>query len=195
MRGVALLVVVLCGCHELFGLDRIQHADASVDSSVDAPPTCPSNYDLPLHPGSRYRVNIGGNPIAHYNACAADASGLTHLAVLNSMEEQAVLQNLVDARTGLYFVGAVQRADSMTTGGGWIWITGELVIGTQWGAFEPNDVDGLETDHWEQFALLFSGRTGLIDYSETEVFDAICECDGRQVTAEAQALIELYTSD
>ena len=57
-----------------------------------------------------------------------------------------------------------------------------------WAANEPNDVDFIEIDHYEQFATLNT----LADVIGALSYGAICECDGRAISDEARAVIELY---
>jgi hypothetical protein len=56
---------------------------------------------------------------------------------------------------------------------------------------EPNDGEGTETDHAEQFTIIEGGTNGLIDIvgSSTTAL-ALCGCDGRPATSAARSAVD-----
>ena len=193
MRPVSLLLA-LCGCDQLFDLERIELVDAAAIDAAFDPQTCPAEYSLALHPGTRYR--IGEVYTQAWNAsddCNDDRPGFTHLAVAPGREEVDVLIAAIVARGGgRWWVGAVQPVTAPTVGGDWLWMTGEAVAAALWDVpVEPNDGEGTETDHAEQFTILEGGVAGLIDIvgSSTTAL-ALCECDGRPATPAATSAVD-----
>lgn len=186
---VALLIVLLAGCDQLFKLDPIERIDAA---SGDAPfdlADCPPSYIELWYPGSRYRISRGGTAWLHHDTCAGDAPGLTHLAVIETSEEHVALEARRAAVEQIWYVGTVQRRTALTTDQHWLWLTNDAPV-LIWHTDEPNDVDESESDHWEQFAVMHSTAFGLIDYDGAVVFDALCECDGRAITALARDTVD-----
>jgi len=192
MRVVALLLVT--GCADLWNIEYVESIDAGpADASFEPDRECPSDYQLALFAGSRYRITP--DSFAAWDDsddCNDDKVGITHLAVAQTRTE---LDNLIDALgptgIGSWWLGLVQRAGAATPNDGWIWVTGETVDPALWdGPSEPNDGDGTE-NATEQFGDIISNVRGLIDYDGSGGKRALCECDGRAMSAEAKTAIEL----
>ena len=186
------LLVALTGCDYLFNIDRLptSNADAGApDSDAFDLSVCPGAYNEPLFPGSRYRISRGGEAWAHNEVCNSDAPGITHLAVIDSPDELAAFQARLDQGDMIWYLGAIQSRDALTASHNWRWITGEPVGAPPWAPNEPNDADDVEADHSEQHAIMWSTRTGLIDFHITTL-DALCECDGRAVDPTVSALFD-----
>jgi hypothetical protein len=173
-------------------------ASCSYDPSrvtIDAPPdarfdlaSCPSTYDV-VAPTSRYRVIENGRRYGlHYDDCADDLPGATHLAAIIDRTEQTLLQNHL-ANTGIDnrpWVGVVQLRDAGVPTAGWLALTGEPVPSDLWQDNEPNDQGGTE-DNDEQFANIGADRD-LTDDVDGNRF-GICECDGRPIAPDAAAAV------
>ena len=186
-----LLAIVLAGCGQLFGLQEVKlDADAAVDA-FDPQTHCLPGYDHPFG-DSRYRILTLALPaLAQHDICRDDLAGVTHLAVISSPSEQSHLMQLVNAQPGQRaYVGLVQSRAAAEVNQYWLSVTGEQQ-GWVWGPNEPDDVDMIEIDHYEQFAM-FLGATGLVDYDGDINIPALCECDGRGISEEARTAIDVY---
>ncbi len=160
------------------------------------PTTCPTNYVVVPTLTSRYRLIIDGHPgWTQSDTCAADVPGATHLAVLGDLPETMAIQHLVDTFAlgiagSATYIGGIQVQNQHTPETGWLSITGGTMFAA-WATGEPNDADGTENGQ-EQFVALAIGRAYHVDYAGTSALGAVCECDGRRVSAEAAALIDAY---
>ena len=156
--------------------------------------TCPAGYDIAFPPplSSRYRLIAAGQLAwTQSDACAADLSGATHLAVLETQDELDRVTALVAAPTtalagNSIWVGAVQQTSATLPTAGWLWLDGTAVTG--WGGIEPNDRDRKE-DQEEQFARIEKTRLYLQDSAGGGNNSALCECDGKPIAPAAAAAI------
>jgi hypothetical protein len=187
--GLVLLVLLVTGCDQLFGLPHVASTavDAGMqphsgDTGVDVPaPTCSLEYDLALDGSvSRYRV---ATALATWDAaevaCEVDSTGNTHLAVLDDDNERLALTSALVGRgmTGSMWIGLTDRINE----GSYQWVTPQEVAyppmtSPPWGAGQP---DGAEA----QNCVRIQGSTGLsptmLDDSEcASSFSYVCECDG-----------------
>ena len=184
---VALIVIALAGCDDLFNLEHIDRVDGGSDAAGFDLSKCPSTYNLVLIDSSRYRVLTAPDRAwVQSDLCNADSAGFTHVAVLETSVEavaaQAELDKLQQFR---WWIGAVQDRSAVNPGDGWIWLTGEPLMSGWDAPVEPDDADMIELDHLEQFAVIQQGHVGLIDIAGHDIYTAICECDGRAVDPEA----------
>jgi hypothetical protein len=194
---VVVALLVLAGCDDLWNLELVPSPDAGgmQDSGFDLEVDCPPTYELRLFPGSRYRVT--DNSYAAWDTaddCADDTLGrTTHLATAQTAQELAALhESLVAQSAGRWWLGAVQPKSGVTLPlDGWIWLTGEPIEMTMWSItpLEPNDGDGLEPDHLEQFALIQDSRQGLIDLDGGFGNRGLCECDGLALSIAARSAL------
>jgi hypothetical protein len=201
---IAVWLVALAGCDDLFNLDHIDHkphdaalvdaaADATSDAAFDRERDCPVNYDLALFAGSLYRITAD-SPFAWdaHDECNADKPGFTHLAAAQTQQELSALHaSLVAKNLGIWRLGAVQPVAVTMPIEGWLWVTGEPVDMVMWTALEPNDGNGLEDDHSEQFAIISAqAEDRMIDLAGNLGHRAVCECDGRGVSPDAQTAVD-----
>ena len=156
---------------------------------------CPETYrTTAAGQTSRYRVILEGRKAwEHSDDCTDDLRGATHLVALDSMDEVAAIQAVVDAAGGLdsnkAWVGGVQPRLQVAVGLGWLSVTGGPMITTAWDGDEPNDGGGNE-DSGENFVGYERGRGGLIDFPSNETYGGICECDGKPLDAAASTAID-----
>lgn len=207
MRALLILLASGCGFNvsssavtDAAGSDGPRDAapDARPDAPPDAPPdaavVCPGTYDVTVAASTtHYRiVSTDGVFSAHHASCNSDVPGATHLAVFDSDAELAQITALANAApqpTDMrFYVGAVQLAGQTTTAAGWVQFTGGAVPASLWGPGHPEDSDNDETDHAQQLAAIDSGFK-MNDVSGGFVYGAICECDGKQISAIAAAAI------
>jgi hypothetical protein len=189
---IAVWLVVLAGCDDLFNLEPVERFDAAVDA-FDRDLDCPADYDLTLFAGARYRITK--DSLAAWDDhidCADDRPGYTHLAVAQTQVELTIVHDAVIAKgLGRIWLGGVQPASVDMPGDGWLWVTGESIDRSQWGNTEPNDANGNELDHLEQFVAIDGGLADkLIDYSGANGIRGLCECDGRPISDDAQMAID-----
>jgi len=197
MRKLSLLIA-LCGCDDLFNLEPIAVVDGAVDPPLDAgfdpARECPAEYALELFAGSRYRTTeVFTQAWNASDDCRDDKPGLTHLAVAATRDELDVLvATLVAKGVDRWWIGAVQPAAVTAPIDGWLWMTGEPVSAALWDLpLEPNDGQGTETDHEEQFAIIQYDRPGLIDIAGNAVtLRGLCECDGRPMATGAASAVD-----
>lgn len=180
-----LVTAMLAGC----GFEGMAAPIGEV-SAPDAPALrCPDSYR------GGYRVlTTAGTAIAHGDACAADAPGATHLAVVNDAAELATLAAAIAALElphNSVWLGGVQASDAQTPDSGWLALDGAPLI-SAWGGAEPNDSDRDEDDHREQFARLERGRGYLGDSRVTDGNGAVCECDGQPIAERVRVVIDGY---
>jgi hypothetical protein len=187
---LALSLLLLASCDQTWNLDHIDPTDAGpFDPATD----CPSNYDLALVPGSRFR--IGQTTRTAWNAsdlCKGELVGATHLAVAPTREKlDALIGALTSRADNRWWLGTAQPTTATQPGADWLWLTGELVDASLWDSpVEPNDGNGLEDDHEDQFAFIQAGVPGLIDAQGVTLERFLCECDGRPITDDAQSAVD-----
>lgn len=191
MRVAWILLIAGCGfqSHAPAGEQAAPVPDAGLDAV-----TCPASYDIAFPPPltSRYRLIAAGQPAwTQSDACAADRSGATHLAVLETQAELDRVTALVAAPTtalagNAIWIGAVQQTPAAAPDAGWLWLDGTAVTG--WGRIEPNDRDEQE-DHEEQFARIEKTKLYLQDSAGSGKNSALCECDGKPIAPAAAAAI------
>ena len=194
MRG-GVLLIALAGCDYTFNLDHISSraGDAQADA-FDPARQCPAAYTLELYAGSRFRII--DTPLTAWAAsddCIDDSAGLSHLA---NAPGRAKLDALIAAMTArqeptFWWIGAVQPVAVTTPLEGWIWMNGEPVDVALWNMpYEPNDGEGTETDHQEQFSFIDSADPGLVDVEGLALGHALCECDGQPTSMAARVAID-----
>ncbi|HEY5921057.1 MAG TPA: hypothetical protein VIV11_05270 [Kofleriaceae bacterium] len=186
------VVLLLAACDQTWNLD---HVDPPLPFDPDV--NCPTDYDLtlfPVAPDSRYRVT--GNTFAAWDSsddCNDDTDGLTHLAVAATDEELAALREALIVKGQVrWWLGAVQPAVGVSMPlDDWLWVNDMQILKTLWAASpqEPDDVDGVEQDHREQFAVIEEARPGLVDIDGAFGNRAVCECDGDSLGDAARAAI------
>ncbi len=186
MRCAWVALVAGCGFQS-----ALPAPDGNSGASFDVA-QCPASYSVALPGPSRYRLIAAGNPAwIQSDACNADLPGVTHLVVLDSMQELSAVTALLDATSGIaldaLWIGAVQPRTVSRADEGWLAFDGQPMI-SQWAANEPND-GTTETDHTEQFARLERARRALVDAPGNDSNGALCECDGRPLAASAASAI------
>lgn len=194
MRVAWILLSASAGC----GFQAHAPTDEAVapvpDAGFDAA-SCPASYDVtfPAPSSSRYRLIAAGHAAwTQSDACAADLSGATHLAVLETQDELDRVTALVAAPTTVLagnaiWVGAVQQPAATLPAAGWLWLDGTAVTGG-WGGGEPNDRNGQENQE-EQFARIEKTKLYLQDSAGSGNNSALCECDGKPIAPAAAAAI------
>jgi hypothetical protein len=165
-----------------------------IDAAIDAwsPSMCPSSYVIAIGATmSRYRViAVSSTFWVQHAACNADLPGQTHLVVLDSMAEADGLMMYASLRGGgAYYAGVVQDPTANTPGQGWINFDGTPVVQSLWSTNQPSDANNSEADHAYQVAYFSRFSPYLSDYNG-QGLGAICECDGKPVTALAQQYID-----
>ena len=195
--------VTACPGELVCGADSLCHAPgATLCSLTDAGPgdgsgftisDCPSTYDVVLastQATSRYRVVFSVNPFwEHETACSSHLPGATHLLIPDSVQE---LDELVLAYSGInFYVGAVQDPTMTSPSAGWIRLDGAVNL-VGWSLDQPDDENDNEEDHNSQIAYVSSVAAGgrLFDASGLVNFRAVCECDGRPISAMARSYID-----
>jgi len=195
MRG-AVWLLLLAGCDFTFNLDYINPVDATaIDTSADTfnPDMCPIGYDVSLYPGSKFRIITA--TMKAWDAsddCTNDLDGATHLAAALTRDKLDVLIGALTVRMQAYWwIGAVQPTNVSLPIERWVWTTGEPVDPTMWDSpVEPNDGNGIEDDHRDQFAMIGMNKPGLADVNGDSLQLALCECDGRPLADDAKAAID-----
>ncbi len=150
---------------------------------------CPSTYTI-VGQASRYRViSEGRKAWEHSDDCNDDLPGATHLVALDTNEEVAAIQTVVQDSGNLNdnkaWIGGVQLRMQVADGIGWLSVTGGPMITTAWAGNEPDDGGGNE-----DFVAYERNRTGLIDFNSNDTQGGICECDGKPFDAAAGAAID-----
>jgi hypothetical protein len=163
LHFVAVLVLV-CGCDQVFGLSR----------PPDAPGPCPPTYtiELPSSP-SRYRINDQGTTWDAAEAdCANDTLGLSHLAVIDTDAERRELA--AEVLSSLW-IGLTDRI----TEDSFLWVTVQgpapPASGGPWGPGQPDDQTGAQDCVRIQGAN--DDATFYDDGECASKFSFACECD------------------
>lgn len=198
------VMVSLCGCDMLLGLEQPLRGDAAVamaDVAADAtadmapdagfnPAVCPAGYTitLPSAPQSRYRLINTAAPLSTQHAnCKNDLVDATHLVAMQTAMEFTELGNAVASSPFRVYTGAVQLPTGMTTTDMWFLLTGEMLPANLWDAAEPEDTDGSENQQ-EQFAFIEPTTRKLRDGNTVASYYAMCECDGRRPAANLELM-------
>jgi hypothetical protein len=172
--------------------------DAPIGPAPDAiVGLCPIGYEAVPGLPSRYRwIEDKRTMGEQHRDCADDLPGQTHLAILDTAGERAVLSALhVGSWT---WVGLVQLPGQSSASAGWRWLDDTMLNTTlaPWADFpnvnrEPNDDEGFglvfETN--EENAAVLDAVDGLVDVRFSNVERAICECDGRGIVPAIGGLI------
>lgn len=192
LGGVRFGWLLLSACSYAPGVATPEPDTSAIPDAFDVT-GCPDTY-VTAGQTSRYRVILAGRKAwEHSDDCTDDLPGATHLVALDTIEEVAAIQTVVDAAGGLddnkAWVGGVQPRMQVAVGVGWLSVTGGPMITTAWDGNEPNDGGGTE-DSGENFVGYERGRDGLIDFPSNDTYGGICECDGKPLDAAAAAAID-----
>jgi hypothetical protein len=158
---------------------------------------CPESYNATLPGPSRYRlISASGSASNQIDACDQDLPGATHLVILETMPEFTSVKGFVDGFAdnaiahNAVWIGGVQQRSALLPGQGWLGFDGApLLVAWDPDTHEPNDGGGLE-DRGEQFVFYEHNRKGLADVPGNMNSGALCECDGKPITASAMAAID-----
>jgi hypothetical protein len=159
--------------------------------------TCPANYDAPLPGPSHYRLIVDGHRAwEQSDACEHDMPGAAHLAVIKTTEElTAIAAFIKDSSVGIannaVWIGGVQQQSARQTDEGWLGFDGTALF-NGWDTKEPNDKDGDEAGHQEQFVMIAKGKSRFTDTSGNDADAALCECDGEPLAKAAADEIAGY---
>lgn len=188
MKRVALCLLGLAGCDQLFELEHVdQGSGGGSDAAVDSPRpdgepmNCPAEYNIRLQTtASVYRLVTDSDTWINAEADCADdmPTGQTHLMVLSTRGEwEALITN-----PPLYlFDDTYIGATAMKNGGiDFKWVTAEdtggFVVPATLGV-PPWEPDQPDSDGACGELRALSGA--LHDDTCTERSNYICECDGR----------------
>jgi hypothetical protein len=192
-------IVFLAGCGfqaQLAAPDATSGTSAAPDDAFTFA-ECPASYDVALPGPSHYRlIKEGHRAWEQSDACNRDVVGATHLVVVENLQELTDIANFVDSTTAgiagdAVWIGGVQRPTAATPRDAWYGFDGALLF-DGWGAQEPNDHGGDESDHEEQFVKIQKTRHYFTDSSGNESDGALCECDGKPPDASAAQPIAGY---
>jgi len=157
-------------------------ADAPIDAAFD-PAQCPSGYannGITAAPNSRYRLIDTDAPFStHHVDCNDDAVGLTHLVVLDTVQEAQQIRAIITTRT--YYAGVVQPMSSGQPGAGWLLFNGVGISTGLWQSGQPNDNNSGSENNEQNFAAADDGSGLLNDVSGTTSYRGVCECDGHPI--------------
>lgn len=177
--------------------------DAQTNESPDVVPDldagfdyaqCPASYNASLPGPTRYRVIPDGHRAwEQSDNCNLDLPGATHLVILETdIEAQAVVAFMQTDRgiaDGAVRIGAFQRRVATQTAAEWLGFDGRPLVDA-WNPGEPNDLDDDEGDHSEQFVNIQRGYPGMNDSGGAFAAGALCECDGKALSADVIAAID-----
>jgi len=199
------LLVSLGGCDVLLGLEQPLRGDAQVgdgpradvmrDMAIDAPfdpSMCPADYSITLAstPQSRYRLIATSATISVQHAdCKDDRAGATHLIATQTQNEAIDLGNAVGSSPVRVWVGFAQLLTATTPTADWYMLTGEMVPAAVWDGAEPEDNGGGENGA-EQVAFVEPVTHKIRDDNPTKTYYAMCECDGRPVVPNLEAIVQ-----
>jgi hypothetical protein len=189
MRAAWVVFITGCGFHSPAGATDATSADLDAASSNSV--QCPMSYNAPIPGPSRYRLIYDGHRAwEHSDACNMDMPGATHLVVIETPKELDDVKRFV-ANPGIgitkggVFLGGVQLKTATSPDEGWLGFDGAPLF-NGWGSSEPNDSgDGNEGNHQEQFVEMAQSTLFFIDVAGTDMFGALCECDGKPVAQNA----------
>jgi hypothetical protein len=159
--------------------------DATVDANTTVfdPSLCPAGYSQwsGSPNGSQYRLIATGGSFSAQNAdCADDHAGWTHIVVLDSTGEAALMKSSLTG--GYILVGVVQAPSQATPGAGWFELTGDAMVPTMWGGGQPNDGgDDVENNEQNVGAMQVDVTDLINDVEASFQVGTVCECDGRPV--------------
>ena len=175
MVRLGLLVCVLLGaCGFELSLDTpLGDGGDAVDAAVtldgdDPVPACPLTYTA----GYRFDATLRTWLVAE-QACEADLPGHTHLVVLETEEERALVGELAQTLPGDAWIGMV-RDPGGTAPWPWRYVTGGAAAFAPFEGGEPNNLNGNQL-----VVVLRKGSRFLYDYGVVEQVYSICECDHR----------------
>jgi len=159
---------------------------------------CPANYNVSIASTaltSRYRLITMGAPYWSQEAlCAADLPGATHLLIPENVQEMIELSQYIEPIiSGLaWATGVVQSPTAATVSSDWIRFDGVAVDPAIWASGEPDDNDGNEANHSSQIGEIDTRPAFQRMYDQTgDTYPvAICECDGKPISATARMYIE-----
>lgn len=173
-------------------------ADAAVDvympDAFDVA-TCPATYNVRIASSTSYYQVLTDQKFywVHMAACASGLAGATHLVIPDSAQEITELGQYIQTLTGTgseFYVGIVQDATVTIPTDGWIRFDGQPIDPAVWLNNEPNDFDGDETDHYSQVGAFDKANKHVDDVPGPVNAGAVCECDGKTITPQAQAFID-----
>jgi hypothetical protein len=198
MRGVlALALLVVAGCDQLFGLLRVDLTpdarsdamDGGIDSSTadalsDARPDgnpivgCPSSYSSFNGTHGRYRLVTTPTAWAAAQSVCLDDQGLTgpgfytHLVVLGNDVERGFVGSAVIGNGNSGWVGLSDRK----TSNNFLWVTNENTNGyppAQGGPWAVNEPSGGAGED----CVRMNGQSDFADHNCNDLLRFACECD------------------
>jgi hypothetical protein len=213
VAGLTAALAWLAACNFTAPGGTGQGSDAAVDPDAAEPDAavpdamrafdpaldCPDTYTVQLASTmatSRYRV-IGDLQSFwdHNAACNSHRPGVTHAAVLGTMQEAMQLKAHLD-NTSVYdrfYIGGVQDPAATDANEGWLGFDGMGLLPTAWHTpeGEPNDNNGLGNElHREQLLVFDRDDPYFHDAGGALLNGVVCECDGQPVAAAAQGFID-----
>ena len=66
------------------------------------------------------------------------------MVTINDAEENAFVASVFNSSNTGVWIGLYQLPGSVEPGGGWVWVSGEPVIYTNWAGDEPSNHQGIE---------------------------------------------------
>jgi hypothetical protein len=170
--------------------------DAAVDTAVvvdtlvpDAPfepaTDCPGNYAAVGALTSRYRlIDSSETWPTHFNDCANDLDGKTHLVVLDNQAE-------INALAGFdqFLVGHIQMPNQATAGANWFEVTGDPIDNALWLGGQPNDNLGGENNAQNHGFIDYPSGAGVQDGPASFQARGLCECDGKPIPPAITAIL------
>lgn len=166
------LVLLLCGCDQLFVLPPVEPPDV-----LDAGLACPADYTLAFEsrPVSRYKhVTALLDWRSAADACDSDRTGATHLVVLDDEAERVEAIMAVGTTADVWIGLTDQREEAV-----YLWVTEQPVAvplpgGPPWADDRPDD-----TNHTQNCVRMNPGHLMRIDDNScANTFQFLCECDG-----------------
>jgi hypothetical protein len=179
----AVVLLCLAGCDKLFGIIRVDEADANLGSGQDGSSQCPASYSISIAGSmTSYRYEAAETAWATAEQrCESDSDRRTHLVVLNDDEERKALVAVLLGRqlTKTYWIGLSDRRSEDQ----FVWVSSEGVgmpprQNPPWPAGQPDNEDNAQDCVRIQGDEVGSSP-GLFDDAECAgMFDYVCECDG-----------------
>jgi len=107
---------------------------------------------LSCYDGNYYELAYA-NPPVNWDEATVLASAMdidicksAHLATITTVEEQAVIQELVESINENGWLGGFQPDNELSTTGGWEWLTSESFMYSNWSPTSPNPSVGEPND-------------------------------------------------
>jgi hypothetical protein len=198
MRAAWIVLMAGCGFQaQVTTLDGTGGTVAPTDAAAFDFATCPVSYDAALPGPSRYRlIKEGHRAWEQSDICAQDMVGATHLIEIDTMKELGDVAALIDTSNigiagNAIWIGGVQQMTATSPSDGWLGLDGQPLL-NGWGGQEPDDGGGDESNHEEQFVTVIENRPYFTDARGDTILGAMCECDGKPLSAAAAALITVY---